>query len=229
MIDWKKESERFIAELPHPLAPSLKVRELPQAVRLATKTKFGGHASFAEAAAFWGEYQQMNAGLVAQGKQPISPDEYGHILDRLAPVSFTYHGRPPNMYEIQQHRDSSPSQVRQYYGDLPDKTYPDITAADMVKYLALADDPARQHIQRSPAKLEARTFAHANMGYDAIVSYYKSLGEQRSSVDQNPTQRDPAATGLPPTGGQSADQRAIRPALGRAGAAASGADGVSQG
>lgn len=173
MIDWKKIANEWHAEQPHPLNPALKVGEYATAVKLATKLKFGGHASAQEAGAFWGEFQQMNQRFMAQGKEAVSPDEFGHLVERVAPVSFAYHGRPPTMRELSQHRDSSPNEVNKYYGDLPDQHYPHVTAGQMAKYLTMAEPHAQQAFGRPPVKLEAARFALSGLSNEDIRNYYE--------------------------------------------------------
>src|SRR6266481_2855428 len=99
-VDWAKEAAEWFGEQPSPHAPGLKNKEVATAVRVATVLKHGGHADMAAASAFWGEYQGMNARLTAQGKEPVSPDEFEHLVGRVAPLSFAYHGKPPTMHEL---------------------------------------------------------------------------------------------------------------------------------
>src|SRR5205823_10407191 len=88
-IDWAQIAKSWWDEQPHPHGHGLKISEYATAVKLATLARFGGHASGHEAAMFWPEFK-------ASG---MSPDEFEHTLDRLAPLSFTYHGRPPTRSE----------------------------------------------------------------------------------------------------------------------------------
>ena len=214
------------ADQPHPLAPSLKVGEFPTAVRLATMLKFGsGHAGPQEAANFWQEFQQMNQALLAQAKQPLSPEEFEHRSQQMARSSYAYHGRPPSMYEIASLRDSSPKDISSYYGSLPDEHYPDVSAADMAKYIALAEPHAQEYAQRPPNKLEARRFAHGGFNAQAMADYYRTTGGTENSTRPP----DAGATGVGNAGGQPADQRAGNLGVDTGTAAASGPEGVSQG
>src|SRR5439155_17798851 len=88
--DWANAAMAFCAEQPPPQGHGLKIREFATAVKLASMLKFGGHASGAEAALFWPEFQ-------ASG---MSPQDFEHALERVAPLSYVYHGRPPTMREI---------------------------------------------------------------------------------------------------------------------------------
>src|SRR5262245_43857378 len=130
---------RWHADQPHPKAPSVKIGEYPVAARLATLLKFGsGHATSQEAANFWSEFQAMNAALVQQKKMPVGPEEFTHLAEQMARSSYAYHGRPPSMYEIQRLRDAHPKDIANYFGSLPDKDYPTISAADMARMLHAA-------------------------------------------------------------------------------------------
>ena len=147
---------------PHPKAPNVSVGEFPIAVRLATKTKFGGHATPEEASAFWKEFQGLG----------MSPGEYEELLDRVAPVSFSFHGRPPTMNELAKFREAKPSEVHDYYYNLPDKHYPHVKAGDMVKNLQAARPWAKMHLQREPTKGEAAYLHHSN---HSPQDYYQTL------------------------------------------------------
>lgn len=187
MIDWAQIVNDYFSEQPHPQAPDLTIGEYPIAVKLATKLKFGGHASAHEATAFWHEFKGLNTRLQSQGKEPLAPQEFEHLVDHLSKVSFTYHGRPPSMSEIARFRDAEPSTISKYYGDLPDEHYPHVTAAQMVKYLTLAEPYARQHLDRSPLKLEAARFHHGGFAAQGIESYYKMMsgGDQPQGAEAN--------------------------------------------
>ena len=174
-IDWNAIAHEWHADQPHPLNPLLKVGEFAQAVKLATRTKFGGHATPEEAGAFHVEFTAMNNKLTEQGKPPMSPEEYSQLVERIAPHSFAYQGRPPTMDEVVRHRDAENSTVAKYYGDLPDRTYPHITSRDMAKYLTLAEPFARMHVDRPPNRLEAARFALGGMNATGIGDYYRAI------------------------------------------------------
>jgi hypothetical protein len=173
-FDWGQVQTEWHGEMPHPLEPGLKIKEFPIAVKLATQTKFGSHASPQEASAFWKEFQNMNEKLVNQKREPLSPEEYGHVLDHLAPLSFVYHNRPPTMHEVANLRDAKPADVRQHYSDLPDQHHPDITAGNMVRAMKAAEPHAQEHLGRSPVKLEAAYLVHSGA---APAEYYKALSQ----------------------------------------------------
>ena len=166
MINWDKIAEEYWADQPHPLAPSLRVGDFATAVKLATKVKFGGHATAKEAEMFW-------PGFVASG---ITPENFLHAVDRLAPLSFTYHGRPPSMQEIVQLNEKSPKEARSYFADLPDKNYPHVSAGDMVKTLQSAEPHAMRHLKRVPNKVEAAYLHHSG---ERPADYYQRLAEER--------------------------------------------------
>jgi hypothetical protein len=172
MTDLRQQAAEFWRQQPHPLNPELSIGDFATAVRLATKTKFGGHASPHEAGLFWKEFQGLG----------MAPQDYEHLLERVAPVSFAYHGRPPSMQELALFRDKQPHEVNKYYGDLPDKHYPHLTAAQMVGALHAADPHAREHVGRKATKNEAvyLHYARENPG-----DYYRRLAadsDQKSSA-----------------------------------------------
>lgn len=144
------------------MEPNLTIGNFATAVKVATMMKFGGHASPAEAALFWPQFQSLK----------MSPEEFQHTLDRLAPLSYAYHGRPPTLGEVAQLREKSPREARQYFGDLPDKHYPQVSAADMVKTLAAAKPHAQEHLGRPPVKNEA---VYLHFSGESPAEYYQRL------------------------------------------------------
>jgi hypothetical protein len=183
MTDWTTAAADWWGEQPHPQAPGLKIKEFPTAVKLATHLKFGGHASPAEATAFWREFQGTNEKLAAAGKPPLSPEEMEHLVDRVAPLSATYHGRPPTMQELVAHREAPPEKVRAYYHQLPDQHYPDVPAGEMVKHMVAAEPHAQEHLSRDPVKREARYLYHSG---HAPSEYYQSLRPPEEQQAQQP-------------------------------------------
>lgn len=208
---------------PHPLAPTLTQGDFPVAMRLATFLKFGqGHAGPQEAANFWSEFQAMNQSLLAQNRQPISPEEFTHVAQQMAKSSFAYHGRPPSMYEIGRLRDANPKDITDYYGALPDEHYPTISAADMAKAIHTARPWANQALGRDPLKLEAAYFASSG---HSPADYYKEVARGGS----DPTGGNAGAVGAANAGGQQAGQRANDSGVADGHASAGGSAGVSQG
>jgi hypothetical protein len=181
--DWDSIAKGWWDEQPHPRDPTgkLKIGEYATAVKLATMAKFGGHASPHEATLFWDEFK-------ASG---MHPEEFEQTLDKIAPLSFTYHGRPPTMKELTQLKDKQPHEQSKYFSDLPDKHYPSVTAGNMVKTLAAARPHAQENLNRDPVKLEAAYLHHS--GTDP-ADYYSKLGAQAKQAE--PT--IPSENGLPP-------------------------------
>ena len=167
--DWAAIAEDFYGNMPHPAAPGVKVKDYPTAVRLATATKFGGHASPQEASMFWREFQGLG----------MSPSQYEASLKVLAPLSYTYHGRPPSMQEIARFKDEQPAQARDYYHNLPDKHYPEVPAGEMIKQLKQASPHAQQHLGRGPNKYEAAELHAMGAKSDHAASYYASMKEKK--------------------------------------------------
>lgn len=176
VVDWGKAAHEFFGNLPHPNAPSIKVADYPTAARLTAATKYSSQITPKEVEAFWQEFNALNQGL---GDRAMSPDQYTQALDKIAPLSWVYHGRPPSMAEIGQMHDAAPDKVRSYYYDLPDKNYPDVPAGEMVKALQAAKPWAQQSLQRDPLKIEARYLYHANLvgNPTGISAHYQMLAQ----------------------------------------------------
>lgn len=164
MPDWARAAKAYWDAQPHPRAPSLTIGEFATAVKLATMTKFGSHASPEDAALFWPEFKTTG----------LSPGEFEQTVDRLAPVSFAYHGRPPTMREIVLLKDEPPAKASAYFADLPDRHYPWVSAANMIKNLQAAEPHAQQYLGRPPVKLEA---AHLSASGERPADYYLRLSQ----------------------------------------------------
>ncbi len=199
-IDWEQTAKEFWDEQPHPRGHGLLIKEFATAVKLASMAKFGGHAEPHEAALFYREFQ-------ASG---LSPEEFEQGLDRLAPLSYVYHGRPPTIKEVVQFKDKSPLEARKHFVDLPDKHHPEIAAGDMVKAFQAARPWARQHLDREPVKTEAAYLHHSGERPEVYYGRLAAQDPNRSDtlaasgaeVEEraNPPGRGVAATGGPQTG-----------------------------
>lgn len=197
-VDWERIASEWWRAQPHPLEPRLTIGDFPIAVKLATRARFGGHASPHEAAAHWQEFQSTNKRLAAQGKEPLSPEEYTHLLDQIAPVSFTYHGKPPSMHEIVALRDQSPKAIRDHYASLPDQHYPHVTAGEMVKSLESAKPWANEHLKRDPVKSEAAYLHHSGhhpQDYYAYLGQAQNPEQQQQQTEQTDAVPTPARRG----------------------------------
>lgn len=173
----KQAAQTFWNAQPSPRAPGLTNGEFPVAVKLATKLKFGGHASASEASAFWGEFKNFNQKLQAKNKSPLSPEEFGHVVDHLAQVSFAFHGRPPQMQEIEKLHDQTSQAIHNHYYHLPDQHYPTVPAGEMIKNLESAKPYSRDNLNRDPVKLEAAYLYHSGQ---SPQEYYRMLGSSKN-------------------------------------------------
>jgi len=182
-VDWEKAAKAFWDEQPHPRGHGLKIKEVATAVKLASMAKFGGHATLHEAALFWQDF--------APGGQPVmAPEEFEQALERMAPVSYAFHGRPPTLREIVALKDKPPVEVNRHFGELPDKNHPEISAANMVKAYQSARPWARQHLEREPVKTEAAYLHHSG---EAPERYYARLAAQNTQQpdEQSTTAAEP--------------------------------------
>ena len=199
-IDWVRLAKEHLDNLPSPHNPNLLNKDYAVAVKLATMTKFGsgeGHASPKEAELFWHEFKQTG----------LSPKQYEESLNRMAPVSFALHGRPPSMDEIVKLKDEHPEAVSKYYGALPDKHYPAVPAAAMVKHLAEAHVPWMQALGRPPTKLEASMLYHSRESVSTFAQRLAPPKEVDASVSQDGSGNDSGGSGVAASGGSPADQR----------------------
>jgi hypothetical protein len=200
-VDWEKSAKAYWDEQPHPRGHGLKIKEVATAVKLASMMKFGGHAEMHEAALFWQEF--------APGGVPLMPpEEFERVVDRVAPLSFTFHGRPPSMKEIADLASKASHEVRKYFADLPDKLHPEITAGEMVKSFQAARPWARQHLEREPVHTESAYLHHSGEKPDA---YYARLGAQNTEEQADALHTsvggDSGEGGVGVAGRQAPDQR----------------------
>jgi hypothetical protein len=145
---WAQIAADYYGAKPHPQAPTLKVRDVPIAVELASHLKFGqgdGHASLKEAELFWKEFEQLG----------VSPQQFHELVDAAAVHSFALHGRAPSMSELKRFSDPkvSPKDIEQWYHQLPDRHYP-IAAGELHQAMLKAEPHAIQHLGRKPVKKE---------------------------------------------------------------------------
>ncbi len=174
-IDWSKAAKAFFDEQPHPQGHGLKIKEYATAVKLASALRFGGHATGAEAALFWQDF--------APGGVPImSPQDFEHALERTAPLSYVFHGRPPSLKEVVDLAAKPSHEVRRYFADLPDKMHPEITAGEMVRSFQAARPHAREHLEREPVHSEAAYLHHSG---EHPSAYYARIGAQNTREDQD--------------------------------------------
>lgn len=178
MIDFEKIAHDFWSQQPHPDAPGVTIGDYPIAMRLATAAKFGGVASAKETEAFWKEYKA----LAAEAPE-LTPDRFEQVLDQLAPLSFTFHGRPPSMHEIKALSTAHPTDQRKHYTELPDKDYPSVTAGQMVSGIVSAEPHARHHVGRPPLKNEVEHLVHSKTD---PAAYYSTLNGPRDNGAGHP-------------------------------------------
>lgn len=213
--------QQWHAQQPHPRNPSITVGDYPVAARMATVLKFGqGHASPLEVGNFWAEFKQVNERLVNEKKLPIAPDEFVHLVKQMAPVSFSYHGRPPAMHEIAKLRDADPKAVTDYFGALPDQHYQTVPAGEMARHLTAARPWARMFTGEEPTKLDAAYLYHSGQN---PRNYYQT----RSQYDaQDQGGGHPGDVGPGDVGGQPPQPRAGGSGVARGPAAPGGGQGV---
>lgn len=197
-VDWSKAAKDYFDNQPHPRGHGLLIKEVATAVKLASMLKFGGHATLHEAKMFWDEF--------APGGVPMmSPQDFEHALDRIAPLSYSFHGRPPSLKEIGELSGKAAHEVHRYFADLPSKERPEITAGDYVKAFQKARPWARQHLGREPVSVEAAHIHHSGESPDVYYQRLASHNAPQSGV-QTPVGPDGRGSGVAPAGRQASRQ-----------------------
>jgi hypothetical protein len=187
-IDWGKAAKDFFDQQPHPNGHGLKIGEVATAVKLATMLKFGGHAAMHEAAMFWREF-------APNGVPIMSPQDFEHVLEKTAPVSYALHNRPPSLKELVDLSQKPAQEIHRYFGDLPSKERPEISAKDYVKAFQTARPWARQHLGREPVSVEAAHLHHSGEHPDHYYSRIAAQNMQQQDGLQTPSGGNPGGRG----------------------------------
>src|SRR4029077_2843900 len=169
-VDFTPHVQTYYGELPHPQSqghPPIPVKNWDIAVSLATAAKFGGNAAPHEVDLFWPQFQQLG----------MQPRDFLDTLNRLAKWSFRYHNQPPSMKEIAELAPQKPQDQHKYYQDLPHAQFPDVTAGQMMKAHAIADQYSKKHLGKGATMSDARFVHHANMGPDQVDKHFEALAK----------------------------------------------------
>jgi hypothetical protein len=149
-------------DMPHPKAPSLKVKDYPAFERVAWMLN---------------DRKPRPADVVHAHKSlqvaGISPAEFEQTWTVARPVANRLlNGRDPTMVDIQRLKEAHPRDIHRYYLDHPFPGYEEVTAHQMATHYRAAEAIARQY-GRTPNYEEVSRFAVAGYEADDMHQHYR--------------------------------------------------------
>ena len=153
--------ENFYANMPHPLAPELKVKDYPAYARAAIVMK----GEFPNGEDVRTTYHALNAA-------GVSPSQFEYLHRLMTPVTTRFLGRKPELEEIARLKNAGPNEIQQYFASMPHPQYPEAKVGDMFRYYHATVPVAREHTGQDPSALELARFAVARYGIEDIHVHY---------------------------------------------------------
>jgi hypothetical protein len=136
----------------------------------------------------------------------MSSQDFEHVLERVAPISYSFHNRPPTLKELVDLSQKAAHEVHRYFADLPSKERPEISAGDYVKAFQAARPWARQHLEREPVSVEVAVLHHSSEHPNDYFSRLAAQNTPQQDGVQVAVGRDTGEGGVRTPGGQEARQ-----------------------
>jgi hypothetical protein len=165
MIDMEKVQkavEEYYGNLPHPNAPSVKVKDYPVFAKVAMALK----SAFPDGSDVENAHQQLKA-------LNISPADFHAAWEVARPLANRLLGRDPHMTEIARLQQASPGEIYDHYHNHPHPQMPDVRAGELVQYFHASRELAQQHHGRDPNHVELQKFVHGQYSADDIAQHYR--------------------------------------------------------
>jgi hypothetical protein len=166
MIDPQKlhaAVDEYYSNLPHPNAPSVKVKDYPAFAKVAMALK----GAFPDGGDVENAHQQLKS-------LNLSPADFHATWDVARPLANRLLGRDPHKTEISRLSQASPGDIYNHYHDHPHPQMPDVRAGELVQYYHAAKDMAQQHQGRNPNHVELQKFVHGSYSADEMLSQYQA-------------------------------------------------------
>jgi hypothetical protein len=158
---------KVIGDMPHPKAPSLRVREYRATERAAGMMKNPNQAGPEDVV-------KMHELLKSAG---MSAAEFEHTWELARPIANRFLGRDPRPQELAQFVGAHPADVHDYYSSHPYPGHEEVKAGDFVKYHHAATPIAQMTLGRKPLPVEVARFAAAGYQTEDIQSHYAHKGK----------------------------------------------------
>src|ERR1700738_214842 len=132
--------ENYYGNLPHPLAPEIKVKD---------------YTAFEQAAKTFMDGRKPEPADVAHIHQSLkhlelSPSDFERTWKTSKSLANRLLGRDPTFEEMKVLADAHPGDIHDYYSNHPHPDYPEVKAGDMVKAFHAATPIARKMVGRTP-------------------------------------------------------------------------------
>lgn len=154
--------DQFYANMPHPLAPEIAVKDYAAIAKTAMMVK-GDFPEPNDVSAMHGQLQALG----------ISPSQYERAWKLARPLANRLLDRDPTPDEIVHLHEAHPSEYHDYYNAMPHPHYPEISAGEMAKYYHAALPVSQKLAGREPVAHEVARFAMAGYDTESIHAHYK--------------------------------------------------------
>ena len=161
-------NEEF-GKLPHPDVPEITNADYPVYERVAAMKRNPHPPTSHDVRAAYHELTQTG----------IKPSQWEHAWTISRPLANRLLGRDPTLQELVRNADAHPTEIHDYYSNLPSRSHPEIKAGEMARYKHLASDPADHHLERAPLMREVAIFAAGQFHPDQIDAHYQRMKERR--------------------------------------------------
>lgn len=165
MIDMNRVQaaiEEYYGNLPHPNAPSVKVRDYPAFAKVAMALK----GAFPDGGDVENAHQQLKA-------LNLSPADFHDAWEVARPVANRLLGRDPHLTELAKFTQMSPGDIYDHYHNHPHPQMPDVRAGELVQYYHAAKGMAQQYQNRDPNHVELQRFIHGQYTAEEMQQHYQ--------------------------------------------------------
>jgi hypothetical protein len=167
-------NEEF-GKLPHPDVPEITNADYPTYQRVAAMKRNPHPPTHHDVRDTYHEITQSG----------ISASQWEHAWTISRPLANRMLGRDPTLQELVRHGDAHPTEIHDYYSNLPSRSHPDIKAGVMMKYLHMANDVANRHLERPPLLREVAKFAASEFHPVDIENHYLQMKQERNDAGGN--------------------------------------------
>jgi hypothetical protein len=155
-------AKTYYNDLPHPLAPEIKV---------------GDYGAFEQAAKTFMDGKKPQPADVAHIHQSLkhlelSPSDFERLWKTSKPLANRLLNRDPTFEEMKILQEAHPGDIHGYYMDHPHPDFPEVKAGEMAKAYHAATPIARKMVGRNPNAHETARFAIANYSSEDMINHF---------------------------------------------------------